>query len=81
MLLDSQGQVAAGICHARGGNADLPPVWLPYFSVDSADDAAASARDGGGRVVAGPKHYDRYRYVIIEDPAGASLVACEEVVS
>lgn len=78
-MLDADGEVAAGVCHARGGNADLPPVWLPYFAVDSADEAIASAKAGGGRIVAGPKGYDAYRYVIIEDPAGACFVACEEV--
>lgn len=78
-MLDADGEVAAGVCHARGGNADLPPVWLPYFAVGSADDAIARAKAGGGRVVAGPKGYDAYRYVVIEDPAGASFVACEEV--
>lgn len=68
--LDADGEVAAGVCHARGGNADLPLVWLPYFAVASADDAIARAQAGGGRVVAGPKGYDAYRYVVIEDPAG-----------
>ena len=80
-MLDADGEVAAGVCHARGGNADLPPVWLPYFAVDSADTAISRAKAGGGRIVAGPKGYDAWRYVIIEDPAGASFVACEEVQS
>ena len=31
--LDADGEVAVGVCHARDGNAGLPPVWLPYFAV------------------------------------------------
>lgn len=28
MNASSTGQATAGICHARGGNADLPAQWL-----------------------------------------------------
>src|SRR5262249_25175990 len=28
------GNPIAGVCHARGGNADLPPVWLIYVNVE-----------------------------------------------
>ncbi|MEO1244222.1 MAG: VOC family protein [Pseudomonadota bacterium] len=78
-MLDAEGQVAAGVCHARGGNADLPPVWLPYFAVDSAEGAMRRAEEAGGRAVSALKQHDRYRYIALEDPAGASFIACEEV--
>ncbi len=29
--MTAQGEAVAGICHARGANADIPPVWLLYF--------------------------------------------------
>ena len=34
----------AGVCHARGANANIPPVWLVYFTV--ADLAAATVSWG-----------------------------------
>ena len=44
----------AGVCHARGGNADVPPVWLVYFTVAELDEslrrcAAAGAKYGRRR--------------------------------
>jgi predicted enzyme related to lactoylglutathione lyase len=65
------GSAAAGICHARGGNAGLPPVWLVYFLVEDLDGAVASARRGGGEVLAEPRSAGGGRYAVIRDPAGA----------
>jgi hypothetical protein len=31
MTMPDGGELAAGICHARGGNADLPSQWLIYI--------------------------------------------------
>jgi predicted enzyme related to lactoylglutathione lyase len=63
---------AAGVCHARAGNAALPPVWLPYIAVASLDEAMARCRERGGRVVDGPRAMgEGRRYCVIQDPAGA----------
>lgn len=63
---------AAGICHARGGNADLPPQWLVYIAVADVDKSIRRCIELGGRVVAGPKDGgDGSRYAVIQDPAGA----------
>ena len=35
MVLPSTGNSVAGICHARGVNADVPPVWLVYINVEN----------------------------------------------
>ena len=32
-MLTPAGEGAAGVCHARGVNANIPPVWLVYFMV------------------------------------------------
>ena len=32
---------AAGVCHAKGANADMPAVWLPYFLVADIELAVA----------------------------------------
>ena len=36
-VMNADGTPIAGICHARGANADLPPVWLIYITVDDLD--------------------------------------------
>lgn len=62
----------AGICHARGGNADIPPVWMMYITVADLDASLEACRARGGEVLAGPKAAGpTARYAIIRDPAGA----------
>jgi predicted enzyme related to lactoylglutathione lyase len=62
----------AGICHARGPNADLPPVWLVYTTVADLD-AALAAAERGGRVVAPARPVMGGRVAVIQDPAGAMM--------
>jgi predicted enzyme related to lactoylglutathione lyase len=51
-----------------------PPAWGTYVWVESADAAAASARDAGGGVVVEPfESLDGGRMAILSDPAGAVL--------
>ena len=69
----SSGEPRAGVCHARGGNAGLPPAWLVYVVVDDLDANLASARALGGEVVAGPKAMGTDRYAVLRDPAGAAF--------
>jgi predicted enzyme related to lactoylglutathione lyase len=65
------GEVAAGICHARGTNANIPPVWLMYIIVANLDTSLAQVRALGGTVVVGPKSMGDNQYAVIRDPAGA----------
>lgn len=67
------GEAVAGVCHARGPNADLPPVWLSYVIVEDIDASLEAARSGGGSVVLGPKSMGAARYAVITDPAGATI--------
>lgn len=76
-MLDHAGDVAAGVCHALGSNADLPPLWLLYFQVDSLDAAIDAAGNNGGRIVVPPKAFGGFRYAVLADPADAQFVACE----
>ena len=39
MNAPESGATVAGICHARGVNADLPPQWLVYITVADLDHA------------------------------------------
>jgi predicted enzyme related to lactoylglutathione lyase len=65
------GDAAAGICHARGGNANLPAQWLMYIIVADLDRSIEACRTRGGEVLAGPKSMGEARYCVIRDPAGA----------
>lgn len=72
MVAPGTEEPAVGICHARGGNADLPPQWLIYITVADVDSSAARCVELGGKVVAGPRGMGSYgRYCVIQDPAGA----------
>lgn len=62
----------AGVCHARGVNAGLPPQWLMYVIVDDLDRSMARCTELGGQVIAGPKPMGiTARYCVVQDPAGA----------
>ncbi len=65
------GQTVAGICHARGGNADLPPVWLVYIVVADLDESLRQCEARGGKVLRAPKSFGTDRFCVIQDPAGA----------
>jgi predicted enzyme related to lactoylglutathione lyase len=72
MAAPGSGEGKAGVCHARGGNAGLPPVWLVYLVVEDLDTSAARCVELGGKILAparpaGPSG----RFCVIQDPAGA----------
>lgn len=67
------GETVAGICHARGMNANLPPQWLNYVTVEDADTCAKRCVELGGKVIDGPRAMGEYRFCVIQDPAGAVL--------
>jgi hypothetical protein len=69
------GRQVVGVCHARGGNAYLPPQWLVYFVVADLDASLAKVVERGGKQIGeirtmGPQD----RYCAIQDPAGAVCV-------
>ena len=61
----------AGVCHARGSNADLPPQWLVYIVVDDVEHSAARCAELGGTIIAGVRPLAGGRFCVIRDPAGA----------
>jgi hypothetical protein len=72
MTRAGSGEPAAGICHSKGVNKDLPPAWLIYIRVDDIDSSLREVASRGGRVLRpasgmGPSG----RYAVIQDPAGA----------
>jgi hypothetical protein len=69
----------AGICHARGANAGLPPVWLMYVTVADLAASLAACLARGGTVLAGPRDAGGgASFAVIRDPAGAVLALHQE---
>ena len=72
MNLPASGTCAAGICHARGSNENLPPQWLVYITVEDVDESAKRCVELGGKIVVEPRGYGgQARFCVIRDPAGA----------
>jgi len=71
MTMPESGDPAAGICHARGGNAELPAHWLIYITVADVDKSAEACRENGGQVIVGPKAMGDGKFAVIEDPNGS----------
>ena len=62
----------AGVCHARGQNAGLPPVWIIYIMVADLDESIRRCLEHGGKLLSPERAIpDSGRYCIIQDPAGA----------
>jgi predicted enzyme related to lactoylglutathione lyase len=55
----------------------MPAHWLPFFTVEDIDAAAATVRDGGGRVLVEPSAVPAGRFAVFSDPAGAAFAIFE----
>lgn len=71
MMMPGSGEAVAGICHARGSNADLPAGWLMYFVVEDVDASARACEDGGGSIAVPIRGLAGGRFCVIRDPNGA----------
>jgi len=71
-MVTEDGKPAAGVCHSRGVNADLPPVWMIYLPVGDLAESLRRVRDEGGEVIRAVETGDgQYAYAAIRDPVGA----------
>jgi uncharacterized protein len=70
-VMNADGTPIAGVCHARAGNADLPPLWIIYITVEDLDHSIDECHRLGGSLISGPRSYGGGRYCVIKDPAGA----------
>ena len=76
--LEQDGPPVAGICHARGENAGMPPHWIMYVTVTDLDDSLARCQARGGSAVGPTRDLGSYgRVAVIQDPAGAALALIE----
>jgi uncharacterized protein len=65
------GETVAGICYARGTNANVPPQWLIYIQVADVEASAKRCLELGGKVIDGPRPMGRSNFCVVQDPAGA----------
>ena len=73
-MLGPDGSPLAGVCHARGTNLGLPPVWMIYLPVGDIAESLRCVEEEGGTVLKASRRADGgYAYGIIRDPVGASL--------
>ena len=72
-MLNADADGVAGVCHARGSNAGLPPVWLAYAVVDDIDTSVSRAEALGGELVSPVRSVGEDRMAVIRDPGGAAL--------
>jgi predicted enzyme related to lactoylglutathione lyase len=73
-MLGGDGNPAAGVCHARGVNLGLPPVWMIYLPVGDLAESLRRVREGGGEVLKAIRGTDgQYAYAAVRDPVGACL--------
>ncbi|MBB4635243.1 VOC family protein [Longimicrobium terrae] len=74
VMMTPGGAAVAGVCHARGANAELPPQWLMYINVVDLDASLEACAAQGGSVISGPRSGGgTVRYAVIRDPAGAAV--------
>ncbi len=72
MIPPDGGGAVAGICHARGMNANFPAQWLVYISVTDVHASIATCLELGGKVLIEPRDLGSYGTIcVIQDPAGA----------
>ena len=71
MTIPASGEPVCGICHSRGGNADIPGGWLIYFVVEDVESSAAACVERGGKLLVEIRGLAGGRFCVIEDPSGA----------
>ena len=71
-MLGDDGNAAAGVCHARGVNLDVPPVWMLYLPVGDLAESLRRVPQEGGKIIKETPANDRgYAYAVLQDPVGA----------
>ena len=71
------GRLNGGIRAQTDQERGTPPNWLPYFTVQNADDAARDAERVGGRTIAPATELLLGRIAVIADPQGAAFAVLE----
>jgi len=72
-LHTADGQPHYGVLQMTTEWGDMPPHWMPYFAVASADATAEKVVELGGKVHHGPFDTPHGRILICADPQGAAI--------
>ncbi len=73
-MLGDDGNPAAGVCHARGVNLGLPPIWMIYLPVGDLAESLRRVREEGGKIIKETTGADgEDAYAVIQDPVGVYL--------
>ncbi|MFK7846293.1 MAG: VOC family protein [Rhodothermales bacterium] len=73
-MLGGDGEPAAGVCHARGVNLGIPPVWMIYLPVGDLAESLRRVEEEGGKIIKATRGSDgEYASAVIQDPVGACL--------
>ena len=73
-MLGDDGNPAAGVCHARGVNLGLPPIWMIYLPVGDLAESVRRVREEGGEIIKAKRESDgEYACAVVQDPVGAHL--------
>jgi uncharacterized protein len=73
-LLRDDGDPVAGIRHAHGVNAGLPPVWMIHLPVGDLAESLRRVGEEGGKIIRATRGSDReYVYAAVQDPVGACV--------
>lgn len=73
-MLGGDGAPAAGVCHARGLNEGIPPVWMIYLPVGDVAESLRRVPEEGGQVIKTTRGSDgEVAIAVIQDPVGACL--------
>ena len=73
-MLGVHGHAAARVCHARGDNLGLPPVWLMHLPVGDLPESLRRVREGGGEIIRVTQEADgAHASAVVQDPVGACL--------
>lgn len=82
MIEPASGKTVAGVCHARGENAELPAQWMIYITVANVDASVERCVKMGGSLLSGPREMGgQGRVAIIKDPAGAVVALFQPTTS
>jgi predicted enzyme related to lactoylglutathione lyase len=71
------GRLNGGIRAQTDQERGIPPNWLPYVTVENADDAAHRAERMGGRLMLPVTEVHIGRFAVIADPQGAAFAVFE----
>jgi predicted enzyme related to lactoylglutathione lyase len=75
--IKNAGRLNGGMRQQTEQERGSPPNWLPYFTVENADDAARQAEQAGARRLLPTNETHIGRLAVIADPQGAAYAVFE----